>query len=147
MRWVGLISMRLRMLFRREKESRRLDEELQFHLEQQIAENLNAGMNPDEARCAALRSFGNPMAVREQARETWSWNWLERVAQDVRYALRQMRRSPGFTATVIGTLGLGIGAATAMFTVVDHVLLQPVPYRDPARLVEISGSYEKSRAH
>ena len=137
MRWKEKARMSLQMLFRRGHASRRLDAELQFHLEQQIAENLATGMNPEEARAAALRAFGNPAALRDQARDTWSWNWLETLARDFRYALRQMRRSSGFAIAVIGTLAVGIAAAAAMFTVVDHVLLQPVPYRDPGRLVAI----------
>ena len=84
-------------------------------------------MTAEEARYAALRSFGNPTLLREQARATWSWNWLESAVQDLRYAGRSLRSAPpGFSATVIGTLALGIGAATAMVTVVDHELLRPL---------------------
>lgn len=129
--------MTMRMLFRRTTEGTRLNDELEFHLEQQIDENLAAGMAPEEARCSALRSFGNPALLREQTRATWSWNRLESLDQDVRFALRALRRNPGFTATILGTMALGIGAAAAMFTVVDHVLLRPVLYRDPSRLVLI----------
>jgi predicted permease len=146
MRWTSKLRMRFQML-RRRREGERIDSELQFHLEQQIAENLAGGMSVEEARYAALRSFGNPAALRDQARETWSWNWPERLAQDFRYALRQMRRSPGFAATVIGTLALGIGAAAAMFTVVDHVLLNPVPYRDPGRLVQVEETGKDGRPY
>src|ERR1700677_179957 len=79
-------------------------------------------------------------------RETWGFRWLERLGQDFGYSLRQIRGSPAFAATVIGTLALGIGAAAAMFTIVDRVLLQPVPYRDPGRLVVISESNGKGAA-
>ena len=145
MRWFEKLRMRLQMLWR-SRESARLDDELQFHLEQQIAENAASGMSPEDARRAALRAFGNPAALRDQTREAWSWNGAESLAQDLRYALRQIRRSPGFAATVIGTLALGIGAAAAMFTVVDHVLLQPVPYNDPSRLVQIQETDRKTGA-
>lgn len=125
------------MLFWRRVERVRLDEELQFHLEQQIAENTAAGMNAEEARYAALRSFGNPMLLREETRAMWGWSWADSVIWDVRFVMLGIRRRPGFALTVIGTLALGIGAAAAMFTVVDHVLLRPLPYRDANRLVMI----------
>jgi predicted permease len=140
MRWVRQLTMRTRMLFRRGKERVRLDDELQFHLDGQIAENRAAGMSDVEARRAALRSFGNPALLRDQSQATWSWAWLESLLLDLRFAWRSLRRSPGFSASVIGTLGLGIGAAAAMFTVVDHVLLRPLPYRDGDRLVQLHES-------
>ncbi len=137
MRWWDRCSMSFRGLFGRSAEGARLDDELQFHLEQQIAENVAAGMNPEEARCAALRSFGNPALLRDETRATWSWGWLESLVQDVHLEVHSIRRRPSFALTVIGTLGLGIGAAAAMFTVVDHVLLRPVSYRDADHLVTI----------
>lgn len=93
-----------------------------------------------EAEQAARRAFGNVALLEERSREAWQWPMLESVWADIRYAFRQMRKNPGFAAVTIGTLALGIGAATALFTVVDHVLLRPVPYRDPDRLVEIRKS-------
>jgi predicted permease len=135
MRWLAQLQMRMRMLLRRGHAGARLDAELQFHLDRQIAESMAAGMSAEEARYAALRSFGNPALLREQTRATWSWNRLESVLQDLRYAGRSLRRSPGFAATVIGTLAVGIGAATAMVTVIDHELLRPLPFPDAARLV------------
>lgn len=135
MRWFSKSIMRLKMLFARGKAQSHLDDELQFHLEQQIAENLAAGMNPGHARTAALRAFGNPALLRDQAHANWSWNRLEIFLRDLRFAIRALRRNPGFTATIIGTMALGIGASAAMFTVVDHVLLRPLPYRDAGRLV------------
>jgi predicted permease len=136
-RWLDRLNMRMRMLFGRDAAGARLDDELGFHLEQQIAENVATGMNAEEARAAALRAFGNPALLREQARATWSWNRLESVVRDARFVVLSIRRGPGFALTVVGTLALGIGAAAAMFTVVDHVLLRPVPYRDAGRLVTI----------
>jgi predicted permease len=135
MRWMDGLAMRARMLFGRGKAAARLDEELRFHLDRQIAENIAAGMSAEDARTAALRTFGNPALLRDQTRATWSWAWLESMAQDARYGVRSLWRAPGFAATVIGTLALGIGAAAAMFTVVDHVLLRPLPFRDSGRLV------------
>ena len=129
--------MRMRALFGRRTETARLGDELEFHLEQQIAENIAAGMSGDQARAAALRAFGNPALLREQTRVTWGWGWLESVARDARFVALAIQRKPGFALTVVGTLALGIGAAAAMFTVVDHVLLRPLPYRDASRLVMI----------
>lgn len=134
MRWFTKSVLHLKMLFTRKSAESHLDDELQFHLDQQIAENLAAGMSPAAARTAALRAFGNPALLREQAHATWSWNRLEILLRDLRFALRALRRNPGFTATIIGTMALGIGASAAMFTVVDHVLLRPLPYRDAGRL-------------
>lgn len=112
-----------------------LDEELRAHLEMAAEENRENGMSDEEARRAAQRSFGGATQVRENFRMGEGVPWLENLARDFAYALRQMKRSPGFAATVIGTLALGIGAATAMFTVVDHMLLRSLPYRDASRLV------------
>jgi len=137
MRWLDQLRMRVRGLFARAGEGTRLEDELKFHLEQQVAENRAAGMSVAEARAAALRAFGNPGLVREQTRATWGWSWVESVSRDARFVLLAIRRRPGFALTVVGTLALGIGAAAAMFTVVDHVMLRPVPYRDADRLVLI----------
>lgn len=137
MRWFAKAGMRIRMLFTRKQSGTQLDAELQDHLDRQIAENVAAGMSAEEARCTALRAFGNPTVVREQARATWSWNRLELLVQDVRYAVRSFARNPGFAATIVGTMALGIGAAAAMFTVVDHMLIRPVPFRDAGNLVVI----------
>ncbi|HEY6307474.1 MAG TPA: ABC transporter permease, partial [Candidatus Angelobacter sp.] len=111
--------------------------ELQFHLEQQVAENVAHGMNPEEARNAALRLFGNPTLLREEARLTWSWNWLGKAGQDIRYGFRTLRRSPGFALMAVTVMALGIGATTSLFTVVRSVLLRPLPFRDPDKLVMV----------
>ncbi|MBV8632544.1 MAG: ABC transporter permease [Silvibacterium sp.] len=125
------------MLFRRGRAGGRLDEELRFHLEQQIAEYVATGMNPEEARHAALRAFGNPAALRDQARETWNWSGMESLLRDLRIAARTLARTPGFALTAIGITALGIGANVALFAVVRSVLLKPLPYTDPERLVSI----------
>ena len=127
MRWFERILVSMRMLFRRSAETARLNDELQFHLEQQVKENMGRGMQPGEARAAAVRSFGNPGVLRDQARATWSWNWLETFLRDVRYGARTLMRSPGFTLVSILVLVLGIGATTSLFTIVRAVLLKPLP--------------------
>jgi predicted permease len=143
MRWFEQFRMAVLMLFRRKNETARLSDELQFHLEQQIAENKSNGMSVDEARTAALRRFGNPALLRDQARSTWSWNWLEICLRDIRYGARTLARSPGFTIIAILVMALGIGATTSLFTIVRAVLLKPLPFRDPDKLVMV---YEHFRA-
>jgi len=130
-------------VFRRAQASRQLDDEINFHLERQIAENITAGMAPDEARYSALRAFGNPALLREHSRTTWSWNGLESLLRDLRIAFRALRRTPGFTAIAIVVMALGIGANVALFTVVRSVILKPLPFKDPDRLLML---YE-SRLH
>lgn len=141
MRLLDKLRMRLRMLFGRKHEVHRLDAELNFHLEELTAENIASGMNPMEARQAALRTFGNPILVREQAGDTWSWNRLERLAHNVRIGVRTLARTPGFAVVSILIIAIGIGANVALFTVVRAVLLKPLPFKEPARLIRL---YEHS---
>jgi putative ABC transport system permease protein len=133
--WAQRLWMRLQSLLRRGRNAQRLDEEMQFHLEQQIAENIAAGMSREEARYAAMRAFGSPTVLKEETRDAWGWRWVENLYEDLRYGLRVLRRSWGFAAVSIATLGLGIGAATAIFSVVDNVLLEPFPYQGAERMV------------
>jgi hypothetical protein len=96
------------------KRKAELDEEIQAHLQMDIQNRKDRGEFPEQARAAALREFGNIALIEEVTRQTWGWVWLERLGQDLKYALRQLRRSPAFTATVIATLTLGLGATAAM---------------------------------
>ncbi len=141
MRWFEQIRMRILMLFGRRHAAAHLNDELEFHLDRQIAENIAAGMMPDQARSSALCTFGNPALLREQTRASWSWNGLESLLRDLRFAFRALRRTPGFTVIAIVVMGLGIGANVALFTVVRSVILKPLPFNDPDRLLML---YEDS---
>src|SRR5438552_5894811 len=141
MRWLEKIRVQLEMLLHRRREVRRLDAELRFHLEQQIAENIAQGMSPEEARYAARRAFGNPTLLREQARETWNWNTIETALQNMRISIRTLARTPGFAFVSILVIAIGIGANVALFTVVRSVLLKPLPFKEPERLLRL---YEHS---
>ncbi|MGO9339862.1 MAG: ADOP family duplicated permease [Terracidiphilus sp.] len=137
MRWLARLQMRIEMLFGRGTARSRLDEELRDHLERQIEENIAVGMSAEEARFAALREFGNAALVREQAHATWSWNWLEALLRDVRYGVRALGRTPGFATIAILVMALGIGINTAIFSVVHHILVEPLPFPQPEQLYAI----------
>ncbi|HEY9225223.1 MAG TPA: ADOP family duplicated permease, partial [Gemmatimonadaceae bacterium] len=136
-RLVRIALLRVRSIVRRDAVERELDEELQYHIEQQIEANIDRGMTPAAARTAALRSFGGVEYHKEEARDRRGTRWLEDLASDMRFALRSLRRAPGFAIAVILTLGLGIGANTAMFTVLRGTLLRPLPNREGDRLIYV----------
>lgn len=137
MNWLGEFLRRLRMLLQRRRFDAELEEEMRVHLELREREQIESGMAADEARAAARRRFGNATYLREESRIAWGWEWLENAAHDIRYGTRMLRKSPGFSAVVILTMALGIGATTAIFTVVNATLLRPLPYPQPERLVSI----------
>src|SRR5580698_7130695 len=112
-----------------------VERELQSDLELEEEEQREHGVSPEEARYAALRSFGNPSLIGEQTRGVWSWSGLQSLLRDLRISIRTLFRSPGFSVLAVLVMALCIGAATSLFTVVRSVLLRPLPFRDPDRLV------------
>jgi putative ABC transport system permease protein len=126
---------RLTWIFRRKRAQNDLDEEIQAHLAIEERERIEAGASPADARCAARKDFGNELLVRETARDVWSWRWVEDLFRDLLYGIRVLRKNPGFATVAILTLALGIGCNTAMFSVINSVLLRPLPFHEPDRLI------------
>ncbi|MGI9074135.1 MAG: permease prefix domain 1-containing protein [Bryobacteraceae bacterium] len=137
MHLASIFRLRLRSFFSRNKVEEELDEELRYHLERQIEEGISAGMTPGDARYAALQSIKDIEQRKEECRDMRKVNLLENFLKDLRYALRMIRRSPGFTAVAVISLALGIGANTAIFTLIDAVMLRSLPVRSPNELVSV----------
>src|SRR5437870_7941979 len=138
MRWLDKLPLRFRSLFRKRHVEKELSDELCFHLEKLIEEKIAKGTTLEEARYAALRDLGGVEQIKEECRDMRRVNYLEDFLQDVRYGLRQLRRSPGFTVVAVVTLALGIGAKTAIFTIIQALLLRWLPVPNPQELLQVN---------
>ena len=134
MEWIGEIWRRLRALVRSRQNDRELEEEMRLHVELRAEEQMKTGVAPDDARSTAQQRFGNALLMKERSCDVWGWRWLETFLQDLRYGARMLRKSPAFTAVAILSLAIGIGANTAIFSVVNAILLKSMPVRDPEQL-------------
>lgn len=137
---------RLRAVFHRKKLDADMTAEMQSHVDLQAERNVAAGMKPDEARDAALRQFGNVASIQEHARDGFGWLWLEQLVRDFRFSLRSLRRSAGFTAAVVLTLALCIGANTTVMSVLYGIIVKPMPFHEPGQLVEVYSWFAKSES-
>src|SRR5262245_2471344 len=130
---------RLRALVSTSQRRLELEEEIRLHLALRRERLERDGLRAADAAAAARRRFGNPLRIREEGKAAWGWLWLEQITQDVRFGARTLVKSPGFTATVVLTLALATGATTAIFSIVNGVLLRPLPFAQPDRLVQVYG--------
>src|SRR5262245_10389868 len=124
--------------WRRDREERLIEEELRAHIGIETGQRLEGGDNPEEAEFAARRAFGNRARIAEETRDVWRPVWLDQLRQDMRYAFVTLTRNPGHAIGAIVSLGLGIGAATAVFSAVEGLVLKPYPYSGADRLADVS---------
>jgi putative ABC transport system permease protein len=139
------LRLRLHALFHKQRLDADMNDEMRSHIELRTQANIEAGMNPEEARFAALRQFGWTESIKEDCREQRSVTWLENLAQDIRFGVRQLRKNPGFTAVAVLTLALGIGVNTSMFTALQALLTRSLPYPDARSLVQVFQSSPRSQ--
>src|SRR5262249_49726689 len=142
MRWIDMTFRRLRSLLRAGVVERELDEELRYHLDRQIEEYLAAGLTYQAARAAALKELGSLEGTKEHCRDVYRVALLDEMRQDLHFGSRVFLRRPGFTLCVVIVLSLGISSATAIFSVVNGVLLTPLPYIEPERILRLFGVWE-----
>src|SRR5262245_48748446 len=140
--WLNTLRLRLRALTRRRQLEQDLEDEMAFHLAMREEKKRQTGMPADEARVSARRQFGNVGALKNRARDVWIWPWLQDAGQDARFAVRMLSRARGSTLLAVLCLGLGIGASTAIFSIVNALLLRPLPVADSDRLIRISRGQE-----
>lgn len=131
-------------LFPHRPKDAEIQEEIQSHLRMAIQDRIDRGEPPQQARTSALLEFGSAGLVKEDTRAVWAWAALERLGQDLKYALRQMRRSPGFTAVAVLTLAFGLSVNITIFSLISRLFLQPLPVKDAARLVVVLQKGAKS---
>jgi predicted permease len=137
-RWLRQLTLRLRTLFQRDRVDRELEEEFQFHIEQRVELEMGKGLSPEEARSVALCAMDGMERRKEDCRDMRRVNYIDDLWRDVRYTVRNLRRSPGFATLAVLIMALGVGANTAVFSVVNAVLLRPLSYRDPGRIVTLT---------
>ena len=142
-RWFRQLTLRLRTLFQRNRVERELEEEFQFYIEQRIELEIARGLSPEEARSVALRAMDGVEQRKEECRDMRRVNYIDDLLRDLRYAGRNLRRSPGFATLAVVIMALGIGGNTAVFSLVNQILLHPPGISEPQRIVVVRMKYDK----